>query len=148
MIKHVENKTVNYGIEQVFKLVCDVEKYPEFVPFCVDTSVYERKEGSFCADMYIGAGFINEKFTTKASFGIDDSQESAFVDIEYIEGPFKSLKSKWAFKKNDESHTEIEFSIFFELKSGLFQSSMNKMFKEISKKTVAAFEERAKKIYK
>ena len=102
--------------EQLIDLVLDIEKYPEFVPFCLDSKVYEKKEKDgnlfIIADLTIGKGPFKDTYKSDVKF--NKTQDSIYVTN--LDGPLKHLENKWYFKQ-DKNITEVFFDVDFELKN-------------------------------
>ena len=140
MRTHTEEIILPYKIEQVYALVADVEKYPEFIPWCVGVRVHEKAESFMIADLLIGFKGISESFTSKVEM-LDNE-----INIDYIKGPFSHLENRWKFSPV-EGGTKIDFLIQFEFKSKLLEMLIGGLFEIACQKMVAAFTERAKVLY-
>ena len=141
MPKHFEKIILPYSQEQLFDMVMDVEKYPEFLPWCQGVRIYNTKESVFLADLIIGFRLFKERFTSKVSH--DHPNE---VHVDYIKGPLKYLHNEWKFNKIKEG-TEIEFSVEFEFKNPIFQKLVGGLFEEAVMKMINAFHTRAETLY-
>ena len=137
---HSETITTPYTPQQIYALVADVEKYPEFIPWCVAARVSEKEEKSFKADLAVGFKGITEKYTCRVH--LKDNE----IDIEYISGPFSILENNWKFTPT-ENGSKIDFFIKFQFRSKLLQTLIGGLFETACHKMVAAFTERAKKLY-
>ncbi len=128
-------------------MVLDIEKYPEFVPWCLDSKIYTKKNKGdkieITADLTIGKSFFNE---TYKSFVIFDKSTDSIV-VTNIDGPLKHLKNKWNFKQIGDN-SEIDFHVDFELKNKILNVLMIKSFDIGLKKIAKAFEERAIQLFK
>jgi len=142
MTKHSEIRHVSYSPEKMFELVADVEKYPEFLPWCIASRVIEKENSKIIADLMIGFQIFREKFRSNVSL----DKKNLKIEVNYEEGPFKFLRNKWEFK-NFKDGCEIKFFLDFELKNIFFQTLMERLFSEAVKKMVAAFEKRATYLY-
>ena len=142
MPTHAENRVVPFTPEQMFDLVADVERYPEFLPWCVAARVREREGNTLMADMVIGFKMFREGFTTKDVF-----DRPRRIDVSYFEGPFKYLNNHWVFEPHGEGACLIDFYIDFEFRSRLMQRMMGVLFNEAVRIMVSAFEKRAHAIY-
>jgi len=146
MPTHAEKRVLPYTPEQLFDLVADIEKYPEFLPWCVATRIRERKgepgSETLISDMVIGFKMFREKFTSKV---VCDKPQR--IDVTYTEGPFKYLNNHWVFEPAGEGKCEIDFFVDFEFKSKLFQKAIGVVFNEAVKKMISAFEKRADTLY-
>ena len=140
---HAEKKKLPYSRQQLFDLVVDVERYPEFLPWCLAARLRKREQNVFWADLVVGFKMIKERFTSHVSFSSPER-----VDVFYTEGPFKHMKTHWVFIEDDDaSGTWIDFYVDFEFKSPLLEKAMGFLFREAVSKMVAAFERRADALY-
>ena len=133
--------------DQLVDLVLDIEKYPEFVPWCIEGKKYEINESSdltvFKGDLKVGKSFLNETFSSHVTF----YKEKDKIIVTNLNGPLKHLKNEWKFKEVNNS-TELEFFIDFELKNPILNGIMKKSFELGLNKIAKSFEERAVKLYK
>jgi coenzyme Q-binding protein COQ10 len=140
-------KKIPCSKENLINIVLDIEKYPEFVPWCLNGKIIEvndkGNEREIVADLTIGKGFFKE---TYKSFIIYNKKLDSIL-VTNIDGPLKHLTNKWIFKKNGKN-SEIEFSIDFELKNKILNLLMIKSFDIGLKKIVTAFEKRATDLFK
>ena len=140
-------KEIPCSKKNLIKMVLDIEKYPEFVPWCLDSKIYKKNEIDdkieITADLTIGKSFFNE---TYKSFVIYKKNSDSIL-VTNINGPLKHLKNKWFFKQIGEN-SEIDFHIDFELKSKILNLLMIKSFDIGLKKIVDAFEKRAINLFK
>ena len=125
----------------MFDLVADIEKYPEFLPWCVGTRIRSRDGNVIVADMIIGYKMFRERFTSRVTLMRPDR-----IDVEYSEGPFKYLQNHWKFDA-DGTGTCIDFFVDFEFRSRLLQAMIGVVFGEAVRIMVNAFEKRAEAIY-
>ena len=128
-------------------MVLDIEKYPEFVPWCLSGKVHSRKESSdlieIKADLKVGKRIINETYTSLVLF----YKEKDKILVTNIDGPLTHLKNEWNFKEINNS-TQLEFEIDFGLKSNILNTIMKKSFNLGLNKIADAFEKRAFELYK
>ena len=140
-------KEIPCAKEKLIEMVLDIEKYSEFVPWClagkIHTNIDKGKTVEIVADLTIGKSFFNETFKSFVIY--DKSSES--IHVTNIEGPLKHLENKWFFKQKEEN-SEIEFHIDFELKNKILNIFMNKTFDIGLKKIADAFERRAIDLFK
>jgi len=133
--------------EKLIEMVLDIEKYPEFVPWCIDSKIYKNidkgKTVEITADLTIGKSFFNE---TYKSFVIYDKSSDS-IHVTNMEGPLKHLENKWFFKQNGEN-SEVDFHVDFELKNKILNMLMIKTFDIGLKKIADAFERRAIDLFK
>ena len=129
-------------------MVLDIEKYPEFVPWCLNGKIYSKKDlGNkieITADLTIGKSFFNQ--TYKSFVIYDKSQDSIYVTN--VNGPLKHLENKWFFKQKNNNISEVNFHIDFELKNRILNILMVRSFNIGLKKIAEAFEKRAIKLFK
>lgn len=143
MPTHAEKKKLPYTKEQLFALVADVERYPEFLPWCLAARIKQRGDNIFWADLVIGFKMVKERFTSRVELTAPDR-----VDVSYSEGPFKHMNTHWIFiEDSDGSGTWIDFYVDFEFRSPLLQKVIGFLFSEAVSKMVVAFEKRAEALY-
>ena len=132
--------------EQLIDLVLDIEKYPIFVPFCLDSKVYERKEKGdllfIVADLTIGKGPLKDTYRSDVKF--DKKEDSIYVTN--LDGPLKYLENKWFFKEEN-NFTEVSFDVDFELKNHFLNIIMTKSFQFVLDKIADAFQKRAEDLF-
>ena len=132
---------------QLIQMVLDIEKYPEFVPWCIEGKIYDKNESedlvTFNGDLKVGKSIINETFSSQVSY----YKEKDKIIVTNLHGPLKHLKNEWTFKQVNNS-TQLEFFIDFELKNTILNAIMKKSFELGLNKIAKSFEERAIKLYK
>lgn len=144
--RHSERKVLPFTPKQLFDLVADVPRYPEFLPWCIAARVKRRESETIEIDeLAIGFGPLHEKFVSRVTRSTPSS-EALTIDTVGIEGPFRALSSRWIFRPAA-GGTEIDFTLEFEFRSLLLQSTMRMLFAEAVKRMVAAFEARAERLY-
>ena len=145
MPKASVKKFIECKKEQLIDLVLDIEKYPEFVPFCLDAHVYEKNtEGDLTliiADLTIGKGPFKDTYKSDVKFNKKDSS----IKVTNIGGPLNHLENKWYFNAH-ENGTEISFDIDFEIENKFLNIVMTKSFQFGLDKIADAFQKRAEKI--
>ncbi|QYN44975.1 type II toxin-antitoxin system RatA family toxin [Gilliamella sp. ESL0441] len=140
---HIFHEVIEpYSIEQMFALVNDIERYPEFVPDCIATGIIRKQDN-------VVAAFIEvEKFGFKKSFTtLNQINEPHSIDLTLLEGPFKHLSGKWQFTSLNDTECKISFSLDFEFQNKLLDMTMTPVFKEVMTNMVEAFSKRARQIY-
>ncbi|WFU10498.1 type II toxin-antitoxin system RatA family toxin [Rhizobium sp. CB3090] len=141
------HRPVPHSPDQMFDLVADVERYPEFLPLCEALVVRNRKERDgktlLIADMTVGYKAIRETFTTQVLL----NKKERAIDVKYIDGPFKYLDNRWRFTPSESGGCSIDFFIEYEFKSRILGALMGSMFDRAFRMFTDAFETRAKKIY-
>jgi coenzyme Q-binding protein COQ10 len=141
-MNHHEQKTMPYTPAQMFALVMDIERYPEFLPWCVGARVWGREGNHLMADMMVGYKMFREKFTSRVYF-VQDQR----VQVEYLDGPLRHLRNEWIFTPHGDGHCTVDFRLEFEFRSRLLQGILEKFFNEALKRMTAAFETRAQRLY-
>ncbi|MGE4064883.1 MAG: type II toxin-antitoxin system RatA family toxin [Rhodospirillaceae bacterium] len=140
---HREKKILPYTPEQMFALVADVEKYPEFLPWCLACRIRKQETPtSFIADLQVGFKMVREQFTSRVSI-----EPQKAITVSYLSGPFEHLSNEWKFNAAPQG-CAIDFFLTFEFRSKLLQSLIGVLFEEAVRRMVAAFETRAAKLYK
>ena len=133
--------------KQLIEMVLDIEKYPEFVPWCIDGLVHDKNESAdlitFKGDLKVGKSILNETFSSHVSY----YKEKDKIIVTNLDGPLKYLKNEWSFKEINNG-TQLEFFIDFELKNSILNSIMKRSFELGLNKIAKSFEERAVKLYK
>jgi coenzyme Q-binding protein COQ10 len=142
MPTHAEKKTLPYSPEQMFDLVLDVERYPEFLPWCLSCDIIKENEDEKFANLVIGYKVFREWIKCRVSY-----QHSHHIRVEYINGPLKYLSNTWDFMDAPNGGCVVDFYVDFEFKNPFFQKLMGVFFNEIVKRMVKAFEDRAKDLY-
>jgi coenzyme Q-binding protein COQ10 len=142
-------RRVRHAAEEMFDLVADVERYPEFVPLCSALNVRSRDVASngakiIVADMTVAYKLIRETFRSKVTLEKPRLQ----ILVEYLSGPFSHMENRWTFHPIDEGACEVEFDITYEFKSRMLGLLMGAMFDAAFRRFAAAFEKRADEIYK
>jgi coenzyme Q-binding protein COQ10 len=141
------HRPVPHSPDQMFDLVADVERYPEFLPLCEALAIRSRKERDgkilLIADMTVGYKAIRETFTTQVLL----NKAERIIDVKYIDGPFKYLDNRWHFANAPGSGCTVDFFIDYEFKSRILGALMGSMFDRAFRMFTEAFETRAGKIY-
>ena len=143
MPKHSEKKYLPYTPKELYSLVADIEKYPEFLPWCQDLKIISNNSNVVRAEMFIGFKIFRERFTTQVD--LTDKQR---ITVKYLDGPFKYLHNYWIFEADSNNGCNIDFFVDFEFKSPLLQGMIGLIFTEALTKMIYAFENRAKEIYR
>ncbi len=139
---HKEKRLLPYSSGQLYDLVIDIERYPEFLPWCLGARVRTRQEDLIVADLIIGFKMFRERFTSRV---VPNAVEQR-IDVTYAEGPFKYLENHWVFEEHP-GGCEIDFYVDFEFRSKLLQRVIEGLFHEAVRRMVAAFETRAGDLY-
>ncbi len=139
---HMEKRVLPYTPKQLLELVADVEKYPEFLPWCMGLRILQKQDDLIVADMVIGYKMFREKFSSQVEILRPDR-----INVKYTDGPFKYLDNHWEFEPHGEGGCLLNFYVDFEFRSSLMQHAINLVFNKAVHKMVGAFEDRAKDLY-
>jgi len=142
MPTHAEQKHLPYTPEQMFDLVADVEKYGQFLPWCIACRKTAGHDNVIEADLIIGYKMFREKF--KSRIILDRPHE---IRVEYLDGPLKSLSNKWKFIPDGDGGCIIDFYVDFEFQNPMLQGLVTMFFDKAVSRMVAAFEKRAEELY-
>jgi coenzyme Q-binding protein COQ10 len=148
MPQHCNKRRVPHAATQMFDLVADVERYPEFVPLCRALKVRKRTSEPngvevLVADMTAAYKLISERFTSRVTLDRPNLQ----ILVEYLDGPFSRLENRWTFRPAGEGNCEVEFFISYEFKSRMLALLMGSMFDLAFRRFAVAFEQRADLVY-
>ncbi len=141
MPTHAEHRVLPYTPVQMYALVADIERYPEFLPWCVAARIRERRADFIDADLVIGFRMFRERFTSHVQL-----DPPGRIDVTYAEGPFRYLNNHWSFGPAP-GGCRIDFFVDFEFKSRVLQKVIEVLFGEAVRRMVAAFEGRARQLY-
>ena len=140
-------KIISCKKKQLIEMVLDIEKYPEFVPWCIEGKMYNKKECNdliiFNGDLKVGKSFLNETFSSHVSY----YKEKDKIIVTNLDGPLKHLKNEWTFKEVNNA-TQLDFFIDFELKNPILDAIMKKSFELGLNKIAESFEKRAVFLFK
>ena len=146
MPRHSETRLLSYTADQMYALVSDVASYPKFLPWCSAARIRSRTPVDnaevMLADLVISFKVFREKFGSRVT--LYEGEKS--IDTEYLDGPFKYLKSTWKFKELD-GGCEVDFFVDFEFKNAILQGVIGVVFNEAMNRIVRAFENRAADLY-
>ncbi|MDP1840826.1 MAG: type II toxin-antitoxin system RatA family toxin [Reyranella sp.] len=144
--RHAERRLVGHAPMQLFDLVADVARYPEFLPWCQAGRIRRRESPTIeIAELAIGFGPFHEKFVSRVELA-PDHPGGPRIDTTGIEGPFRRLTSRWTFQP-DPHGTMIDFELEFDFRSMLLQQTVRLLFAEAVRRMVSAFEARALQLY-
>jgi len=141
-------RRVRHAASEMFDLVADVERYPEFVPLCRRLKVRERRPGPggtevLVAEMTAAYKLISETFTSRITL----DRPNLRIMVEYLDGPFRRLENRWTFRPPGERSCDVEFFISYEFKSQTLALLMGSMFDLAFRRFATAFEQRADLVY-
>jgi coenzyme Q-binding protein COQ10 len=148
MPRFTTTRRVRHSAADMFALVADIERYPEFVPLCRHTKVGRRVaagEGieTLTSEMTVAYKMIHETFVTRVTLDRPRLQ----IHVQYIDGPFRVLENRWTFRPLGEHACEVEFFISYEFRSRAFGLVMGAMFDAAFRRFAEAFERRADVVY-
>lgn len=146
MPSHAETRLLPYAPQQMYDLVADVGRYPEFLPWTAGARIREVTDHGdhevMLADLVISFKVFRERFGSKVTLW----PQARRIDTEYLDGPFKYLESRWQFEPDDEG-CAVSFSVDFEFRNRLLQGAAGMFFNEAMQRIVGAFETRAQQLY-
>lgn len=141
MPRHAETRIVAYTPAQMFDLVADVGRYPQFLPWCVGARVRTKTETELVADLTIGFGPFRESFTSRVAL-----DRPGGIKVRYENGPFRYLNNHWTFAP-DPRGCKVDFFVDFEFRSRILQAAIGVVFHEAVRRMVNAFLTRARQVY-
>jgi coenzyme Q-binding protein COQ10 len=141
-------RRVRHAATDMFDLVADVDKYPQFVPLCAAMKARSRieKEGGITvmvAEMTVAYKIVRETFTSRVTL----DKPNLKILVEYLNGPFRRMQNRWSFQPAGEGACDVEFFIDYEFRSRTLAMLMGAMFDAAFRKFAAAFEKRADEVY-
>ncbi len=147
MPTHTEKRILPYTPDQIYDLVADVTRYPEFLPWTAAARIRARKDlgagrEEVLADLVISFKVFRERFGSRVVL----DPVARRIDTEYLDGPFRYLNSHWKIEPHEQG-CEVEFFVDFEFKNPVLQKLIGVVFNQAMERIVRAFEERAAKLY-
>jgi coenzyme Q-binding protein COQ10 len=139
---HRERRVLPYTAEQLFELVSRVDRYPEFLPWCLATRITRRDGNVFYVDFVIGFRMIRETFGSRV-----ETERPDRIAVERTRGPFRRMSNLWRFTDLPDGGCLVDFHVDFEFRSRILNMLIGKLFYEAVRRMVAAFERRARAIY-
>jgi coenzyme Q-binding protein COQ10 len=148
MPRFSSKRRVRHSASQMFDLVADVERYPEFVPLCHSLKIRQRTQKEdgievLVTDMTVSFKLVRESFTSRVTL----DRPNLKILVEYLRGPFNNLENRWTFEPKSETECDVGFFISYEFKSRMLAMLMGSMFDAAFQRFAAAFEKRADAIY-
>lgn len=137
-----KSAVVPYTAAQMFDLVNDVEQYPQFVPYCVNSSVVERNEDEIHASLTFSGAGVHKSFST-----LNRLQPHKMIEIRLVNGPFQSLEGFWSFEQMENNQCRVTLNLEFELAAGVLKLVFGPLFSQIASMLVDAFHKRAAQVY-
>lgn len=152
MPKTHDSRDLPYSARQMYDLVADVESYPQFLPWNSAARIRTRDtrpDGAeeITADLVISFKVFRERFGSRVVLWPKDENGVLKIDTEYLDGPFKYMRSGWTFKDRPEGGCHVEFFVDFEFKNAILQRLIGVVFNEAMSRIIRAFEDRARKLY-
>jgi coenzyme Q-binding protein COQ10 len=149
MPRFANKRRARHSAPQMFDLVADVERYPEFVPLCKALKIRQRTPNAdgtevIVADMTVSFKLVQESFTSKVTL----DRTNLKILVEYLRGPFSNLENRWTFEPKGETECDVGFFINYEFKSRMLALLMGSMFDAAFQRFAAAFEKRADEVYR
>ncbi|HEU0118760.1 MAG TPA: type II toxin-antitoxin system RatA family toxin [Alphaproteobacteria bacterium] len=141
MPQHSETRFLPYTPQQLFDLVADIGRYPEFLPWCKGARILKRDGDVVTADLIIGYKMFQEKFKSEVTLDVPRK-----IAVRYLSGPLAHLTNEWGFKPSGKG-CDLSFHVDFDFHSSILGAAMEMFFDKAILKMVAAFEERAKELY-
>ncbi len=132
---------VKYSAQQMFELVDNIERYPEFLPWCQGSRIIKREDNIVEAELQIAKGGFNKAFATR------NINEKNKIRMSLLEGPFSSLEGQWTFSALREDASKISLDLEFEINGVLANFAFGSVFNQICNTMVTSFTERAKVVY-
>ena len=142
MPRHAETRHLPYTPEQLFDLVADVPRYPQFLPWVAAVRVRSDGATEMVADVAVGFKALRERFTSRV---VKDRPNTIRVD--YVDGPLKYLRNDWTFRSDGAGGTQLDFAVDFAFRSRLFEAIAGQMFDRALRRMIGAFEARAAELY-
>jgi len=151
MPRHAENRQLPYSAQQIYDLVADVGRYPEFLPWTAAARIRSRaplagrSEGAEVleADLVISFKVFRERFGSRVTLLPAESR----IETEYLDGPFRYLQSHWEVEDRPDGGCNVRFFVDFEFRNALMQKIIGVVFDEAMRRVVGAFERRADVLY-
>ncbi|MEM6440807.1 MAG: type II toxin-antitoxin system RatA family toxin [Pseudomonadota bacterium] len=147
MPTHAETRPMPYAPEQMFALIADIDRYPEFLPWVAAVRERSRRvEGpveTVEADLVVSFKVFRERFGSRVVLRPDELK----IDVSYLDGPFRYLDNHWEFRPRDGGGADVDFFVDFEFKSPILRRVIGAVFYEAMRRIVKAFEDRAAALY-
>ena len=148
MPRFTTKRRVRHSANDMFDLVADIERYPEFVPLCAGMRVKSRtdKDEGVCvivAVMTVAYKLIHQSFTSRVTL----DRARLTILVEYLDGPFSRMQNRWTFRQTSETSSDVEFFIDYEFRSRTFAMLAGAVFDTVFRRMAAAFEKRADQVY-
>jgi coenzyme Q-binding protein COQ10 len=146
MPSYTQQEVLPYGVQQVYDLVADVAKYPEFLPWCSVARILGKTDQGFLAELVIRYQAFSQSYISDVKLTPPDNISAAQVEATMVSGPFHHLLNRWIFT-SEGNHTRVEFFIDFEFNSSLLAKLLGGFFDRAVLKMMEAFKQRAQSLY-
>lgn len=147
MPTHSEIRQSPYSPKQIFDLVVDIEKYPEFLPWCRAARINKRADDHFIGELIISFSHMTERYSSKVTPKAPTANTEGSIEVELVNGPFTHLFNHWRFVPMKDGGTEIHFAVEFQFKSKILETLIGGLFTRAVEKMGAAFMTRADHLY-
>ena len=145
---HTEQLISPYSAQALFDMVADIERYPEFLPWCRAARILSRKEGECMAELVISFKHMTESYTSRVLLSRPASADApGNIDVTMVEGPFEHLVNRWTFTPTAGGGTQIAFFLDFKFRSRMLEMLLGGLFSKATHKMAQAFKERADRLY-
>lgn len=134
--------TVPYSTEQMYQLVNDIERYPEFLPWCAAATILSENDDEIQATLVLSYGGFRKAFTT-----CNRLQKNKIIEIRLVNGPLSQLEGFWRFEKVSKTSSNVVLDLEFEIANRLFNLPFQAIFHQVANSLVDAFSQRAKTVY-
>lgn len=148
MPSHHERQALPYSPQQLFDMVADIERYPEFLPWCHSARILTRENNLLLAELRIGFKQLRESYVSRVALRRPDAPDApGSIDVDLVRGPFEFLVNRWKFLPRPEGGTEVDFFLDFRFRSRLLEAMLGGLFAKATAQMGEAFAERAKQLY-
>jgi coenzyme Q-binding protein COQ10 len=148
MPSHTQHQISAYNTLQLFDLVADVARYPEFLPWCRAARIIECNDKEMLAELVISFSHLTERYTSRVSLSRPQhASDNGAIDVVMVKGPFEHLTNRWRFTPRTEGGCEIDFFLDFKFRSRLMEKLIGGLFAKATTRMVGAFNERADSLY-
>jgi coenzyme Q-binding protein COQ10 len=146
MPAHSQQQFLPYTPRQVFDLVADIERYPEFLPWCRAARILERAHGECLAELMVSFNHLSERYTSRVVFTPPTGSGEGAIEVTLVKGPFEHLVNRWKFVPEN-GGTQVDFFLDFKFRSRILEKLMGGFFSKATNKMVTAFRQRADTLY-
>lgn len=147
-MKHYhDTQTSPYSAREIYDLVLDIERYPEFLPWCRAARILEKEEYRLVGELVISFKHITESYVSEVTFTPPDQKNEGRIDVKLMRGPFRHLENHWVFTPMPDGGSETHLDLKFQFRTRLLDSLIGMLFGRATLKMAAAFKERADSLY-